>query len=132
MSKGSVLNQVLKINGKDIFDESDDEIQQHIRDSQFPIAITFALPVQENLITPLDPKYRFPNVDFDDEIEIEESGREYRRQLLDYFVHTRKSKNSFYLPLILTNLLYVLHLLFLTLCYYDILSILDILHKVFP
>ena len=63
--------------------------------------VEFELPTT----SPLDPKFRFIDSNFENEEIAKEGGVEYRRQLLDYVRHTRKKRNKFYGTLVLKNLL---------------------------
>ena len=70
--------------------------------------VTFELPTT----SPLDPKFRFVDANFEDEKIAKEAGVEYRRQLLDYVRHMRKARNTFYTTLLLKNLLFVFFFMF--------------------
>ena len=91
--------QIIEVNGETVEYNSNEEIGDILSHDELPLSITFRLPSDQNIITASDPKFRFVHME-ERESLVEEYGREYRRELLDYFVRVRPLTNVFVKPLV--------------------------------
>ena len=80
-------------------EKSRKNISEMLQSAQLPVTVTFELPENENIVSLLETKFHFIDMETNDERAIEGFGEEHRRELLSYLDHIRPLENSFYIPL---------------------------------
>ena len=94
------------MDGQSLEKKTNEEILE-IVDDDLPKLITFKLPKDSNIMSASDPHFRHAHMEHEDTNLIQESGREYKRELLDYFIKVRPLENGFAGPLLMKIFLYV-------------------------